>query len=320
MTIKFWGVRGSLPTPITSAQIQSKISAVVQRITEDDIKSQDSRERFIASLPQWLLGTTGGNTACVELKGRCGTEVILDAGSGLRSMSFEGERPKDNHYNLMFSHFHWDHIQGLPFFAPIFDGKSTFDCYSARPDAREVLRAQMKSPYFPVDFDVVDKRMQFHTVKGGEPFKVGEFDVVSCAMEHPGGSTAYSFVESGGDKKKFVFATDVELSGVAAKDGSALTDEDKKAVFDGAACVVLDSQYTISEAYEKGGWGHSAFCYAVDFAAKWNIKDIYLFHHEPSYDDKKLHSILDTALWYAKYIERADVNVYLAREGLEVTI
>lgn len=334
MIIKFLGVRGSLPTPITSEQIQSKISAVVQRITAVDVKTQDTRERFLASLPKWLFGTIGGNTACVQLKGKDGTCVILDAGSGLRSLSSGEETPNCDHYNLLFSHFHWDHIQGLPFFAPIFDGKTTFDCYSTNPDARDLLAKQMKSPYFPVDFDVVDKRMAFHTVKAGEAFQVGEFDVHCCEMKHPGGSTAYSFEEKGDigkENKKFVFATDVELSNTekspqytpledSENASSSGAEQVQSSVFENASCIVLDSQYTVSEAYKKGGWGHSAFCYAVDFAAKWNIKSLYLFHHEPSYDDKKLHNILDTARWYAKYIEHSNIDVHLAREGCKVQI
>lgn len=322
MTVKFWGVRGSLPTPVTSFQIQSKISAVVQRITPDDLVSPDDRERFMASLPEYMLGTTGGNTACVELTGQKGTKIILDAGSGIRALGKEGGKSADNHYNIILSHLHWDHIQGFPFFDPLFDGRTTIDCYSTNEAAESALRAQMSEPCFPVKFDTVADRITFHTIKAGSAFEAGEFDVHCCMMEHPGGSTAYSFTErdgagESGAPKKFVYATDVELRVAQADE----TDESaKEAVFSGADCVVLDSQYTVAEAYKKGGWGHSAFCYAVDFAAKWDIKSLYLFHHEPTYNDKKLYNILETARWYAQYIERSDVKVYLAREGLAFQI
>ena len=106
----FWGVRGSIPTPLTPQQIQTKITAVVQRITQKDIASEDARERFIASLPEWLYGTTGGNTPCVEVKTANGTEIVLDAGSGIRVLGKTGVKPADNHYNLLLSHFHWDHL------------------------------------------------------------------------------------------------------------------------------------------------------------------------------------------------------------------
>ena len=91
-------------------------------------------------------------------------------------------------------------------------------------------------------------------------------------------------------------------------------------VFKDADCIVLDSQYTVEEASRKQNWGHSAFCYAVDFAIHWGIKKLYLFHHEPTYDDKKLNSILQAARWYAQYIEHSDVEIYLAKESQEIIL
>ncbi|MCR5401428.1 MAG: hypothetical protein K6E78_07500 [Treponema sp.] len=84
--------------------------------------------------------------------------------------------------------------------------------------------------------------------------------------------------------------------------------------------LVLDSQYTVEESYKKVNWGHSAFCSAIDFAVKWNVKTLYLFHHEPVYDDKKLDSILTAARWYAKYIVHSDLKVFLSCEGLEFEV
>ena len=91
-------------------------------------------------------------------------------------------------------------------------------------------------------------------------------------------------------------------------------------VFKNADCIILDSQYTVEEANRKQNWGHSAFCNAVDFAIHWGIKKLYLFHHEPTYDDKKLNSILQAARWYAQYIEHSDVQIYLAKEAQEINL
>ena len=104
MLIRFWGVRGSLPTPITPQQIQSKIMAAIQRITPDDIVNEDARAKFISSLPSWIFGTTGGNTPCVQVQVD-DTELIFDAGPGIRVLGKSQFLPKDNHYNLFFSHF-----------------------------------------------------------------------------------------------------------------------------------------------------------------------------------------------------------------------
>lgn len=312
MNIHFWGVRGSIPTPLTPQQIQAKITAVIQRVTPKDIESPDARERFLANLPSWLFGTTGGNTPCVELKGSDGEEVVLDAGSGIRVFGKKGIQPKDHHYNLFLSHFHWDHLQGLPFFDFAYNPASVFDVYSAFPAAKKLLQQQMKRPYYPVPFEAFTKNFNFHTVKPGESFKVGNMTVNCCKMSHPGNSYTYSFEENG---KRFVYATDVELS---QKDFEETPEH--TAVFRNADCIVLDSQYTVAEAYQKENWGHSAFCYAIDFAVHWNIKHVYLFHHEPTYDDKKLNSILLAARWYCEYIEHTEVKIDLAKEGMDLTV
>ncbi|MCK9169202.1 MAG: MBL fold metallo-hydrolase [Treponema sp.] len=312
MKISFWGVRGSIPSPLTPMQIQAKITAVVQRITQKDIESQDSRERFIMTLPAWLYGTTGGNTPCVEVKSDDGTEIVLDAGSGLRVMGKHGNKPADNHYNLLLSHFHWDHLQGLPFFDAAYNQETTIDIYSVFPAAKRLLRDQMKRPYFPVSFDTFTKKINFHTISPAESFSIGNLKINCCKMSHPGNSYSYALTENG---KKFVYATDVELSQRDFDRTSA-----RAAVFENADCVVLDSQYTVAEAYQKENWGHSAFCYAIDFAVHWNIKSVFLFHHEPMYDDKKLNSILLAARWYAEYIEHAEIKIYLATETSEIQL
>lgn len=312
MKIHFWGVRGSTPTPITPQQVQSKIMAVVQRITPRDIASADAREKFVANLPDWLFGTVGGNTPCVEISDDEGTEIVLDAGSGLRVMGKLGHKPASKTYNVFFSHFHWDHIQGLPFFDAAYDPSVTLEIYSAFPAAERILKRQMYRPYFPVPFEAFTKNFHFHQVKMGEVFNVGNFEVCACKMSHPGKSYSYAFKQKG---RHFVYATDVELS---QKD--FLRTPAHVAVFENADAIVLDSQYTVAEAYQKENWGHSAFCYAIDFAIHWNIKNIYLFHHEPTYDDKKLNSILKAARWYAQYVEHTDLSIHLAKEGREIIL
>ncbi len=312
MKVRFWGVRGSIPTPVSPEQIQAKINAVVQRIKPEDLESADSRERFLAGLPAWLYGTVGGNTPCVQLVTKDGKEMILDAGSGIRELGKKAVLPKDMHYDIFFSHFHWDHIQGLPFFDAAYNPEVSFDFYSPVEDAREILSNQMQKSYYPVGFDSFTRKIDFHYVHPGTGFSVSGLSVNSCRLKHPGDSYAYSFIEDG---KKFVYATDVELI-----DFTQIEDENVHKVFYGADAVVLDSQYTIEEAFRKENWGHSAFCYAIDFAAKMNIKSVYLFHHEPTYNDKKINSLLQAAKWYSDYISHSRISIHLAVEGLEFEV
>ena len=312
MKVRFWGVRGSLPSPITPQQVRNKITAVIQRITVKDLESSDSREKFISNLPEWIYGSVGGNTPCVTLKTDEGTQIVLDAGSGIRVFGNSADLPSDNHYYLFLSHFHWDHIQGLPFFSPVYNPSSIIDIYSHDSNAEQFLRTQQNQPFFPVDFNSFTKNINFHTIRENSPLLLKDIKVFTCKMNHPGGSNSYAFVQNG---KKFVYATDVELS----QDDFAPT-EALESVFRHADVLILDSQYTVEEAYKKEHWGHSAFCYAVDFAVHWGVKRLYLYHHEPAYDDKKLNSILQSARWYAKFVCHSEIKVYLAMENQEFEV
>ena len=154
--------------------------------------------------------------------------------------------------------------------------------------------------------------MKFNLVKEDEEFQIDGIKINSHKMRHPGESYAFSFEYNG---KKFVYATDVELKSTDYQGSN-----EGESVFRNADVIVIDSQYTVEEVYRKENWGHSSFCYAIDFAVYWNIKIVYLFHHEPAYDDKKLNSILEAARWYAQYINHSDIEIYLAKESQEIVL
>lgn len=310
MKIRFWGVRGSIPTPLTPQQIQSKIMAAVQRISIDDLKNSESRAKFVSSLPSWIFGTTGGNTACVELIHN-NTDIILDAGTGLRVLGKSKKCPQK--YHLFLTHFHWDHINGFPFFDHAFNPNLEIQIYSHLKDAKTYFYNQMTEPYSPPSVATsITKKIFFNLLQEGKEFYIDGIKVNSHKMRHPGDSYSLSFEVDG---KKFVYATDVELK---STDFSSKTDGQE--VFRDADAIVIDSQYTVEEVYRKENWGHSAFCYVIDFAIFWNIKKVYLFHHEPTYDDRKLDSILQAARWYAQYIGHSDIHIEMAKESLEVEL
>ena len=307
MNVHFWGVRGSIPTPLSSQQVRTKLIAALQRIKQEDILSDESKEKFVASLPWWISGTVGGNTPCVELTLKSGEKIVFDAGSGMRAMGKYSSAPTDNHYHLFMSHFHWDHIQGLPFFDSAYNPNIIFEVYSPFENMKEYLAKQMAAPFYPVDFSAIEKHFRFHVIKPGEILEIGSAEISCIKMAHPGDSYSYSVVEDG---KKFVYATDIELG---SKD--FVHTAERSAIFENADVMLIDSQYTVEEALRKENWGHSAFCYAIDFAVAWKIKKMYMFHHEPTYDDRKLNTILESALWYANYVSGDSLDIEIAREG-----
>jgi len=312
MKIHFWGVRGSIPTPTSPARVKSKISAIVEQINPEDLESAESRERFLAGLPPWLFGTVGGNSPCVSLTFDNQTDcIVFDCGSGLREMGLESSITKKiNHYHVFLSHFHWDHIQGLPFFNPAYNPANSVDFYSPVGNLEKTLCAQMTYPYFPVSLDVMGAKKTYHYME--KDFNVCGCVISSKKMNHPGDSYAYCVNENG---KRLIYATDTELTS-----GDFLKNDENTAFFKDADMIIIDCQYTLGEAIEKYNWGHSAFSLAVDFAANWGIKRMVMFHHDPTYDDQKLYGILQSARWYIERMNLKGIELTLAYEGLEISI
>ena len=313
MFIKFWGVRGSIPTPITPGQLESKMAAVIQRIKPEDLENERTRERFLANLPESLLNTVGGNTTCVEILLKDGTRIIIDAGTGLRELGLELMRRRETGktFHIFFTHYHWDHLQGLPFFDPAYIPGNSLKLYSPVKKLDYYLQEQMKIPYFPVTMEVMNARKEFIHLEGNS-MNIGSARISWKSMKHPGGSFAYKIEEEG---KSFIFSTDTEL-----REKDFEKNEENRRFFSGVDTIVLDSQYTLDEAIEKYDWGHSSYSLAVDFAAAWGIKRLGLFHHEPKYDDNKIYSILNSAKWYLSHLENSNIQVFLTVEGLELQL
>lgn len=244
----------------------------------------------------------GGNTSCVEVRAQ-GERLILDGGTGLRALGDTLGAPA--RATLLFSHVHWDHIQGVPFFGPAFHPGSELTLVGATRggvDLRAALARQMTPPTFPIGLDALRARLRFQEAVSGEPFEVGPFRVTPADLHHPDGVIAWR-VEA--DGRALVYATDTEH-------GDTL-DPRLLRLAEGADLLVHDAQYTDAEYPNRRGWGHSTWSQAVEAARSAFARRLALFHHDPRREDDALAVIEDRA-------RALFAGAFAAREGLAVAL
>jgi phosphoribosyl 1,2-cyclic phosphodiesterase len=282
MLVRFWGTRGSIATP------------------------GQGTIRY------------GGNTSCVEITSDAGDIILIDAGTGAHALGkalTEQGRARRGH--ILISHTHWDHIQGLPFFAPLFAAGNEWHIYGPRAlsqSLRDVLAGQMDYAYFPVALNAFAANVQFHeVVEGG--FAIGDVRVTTQYLNHPALTVGYRLEADGAS---VVYASDHEPHSPHAGEGRADEAESGDLAhvefLRDADLVIHDAQYTASEYPGKLGWGHSTIEYAVDVAVAANVRQLALYHHDPARTDEAVDKLIEAARQRAASLG-ADLIVTGAAEG-----
>lgn len=271
MHVKFWGVRGSIATP-----------------SADHMKY-------------------GGNTSCVEvvINDRI---IILDAGTGVRLLGECLTRRGIKDYLFLQSHTHWDHINGFPFFSPIYredvNIKVMAGHLSQLGGIKKVLSSQMCQPTFPVPFAELAANLSFEDFTSGDSFSLGDGIFVRTApMKHPDGGTGYRIDFEG---TSLCYVTDTEHV-------IGLPDKDILELIDGADLVIYDATYTDEEYPKFKGWGHSTWQEGVRLCKAAGVGQLAIFHHDPSHDDAFMDGV-------AREARKAWPNAFVAREGMSVEI
>jgi phosphoribosyl 1,2-cyclic phosphodiesterase len=296
--LKLWGVRGSLPVP------------------------GPTTVRY------------GGNTSCVEVRAD-GEIIVLDAGTGIRGLGLALEKelgPQTIKLTLLITHTHWDHIQGLPFFSPVYNPNNLIRILGyegARAGFSSILASQMETPFFPVSLRQVPSHLAIEELKEME-FHVGKVKVQAKFANHPGICAGYRLFTSAGS---IAYMPDNEpyeslKLQVAQKNG---IDSDEARNFAGVErdkmveflrdcdVAILDAQYTDEEYKQHVGWGHSPLSSVVLLALDANVKRVLLFHHDPSHDDDMIDRMIEQA---RSLIAKSGKTMVIegAREGAEIML
>jgi len=273
MRVRFWGVRGSTPTP------------------------QAENLRY------------GGNTSCVEV--RVDNQLfIFDCGTGLRVLGHQLARQFGNtpiYAHIFVSHYHWDHIQGIPFFSPLYDNRDNhflFHSSSRVRSLQNVLEEQMAAPYFPVNMNEMKAHREFHNIEEGQVTLDNGLSMQAAWLNHPQGCMGFRLESKDGI---LVYATDNEP-------GNADFDRTVRKLAEGADILIYDSQY-LPEEYEarKRGWGHSHWREGVNIVMESGAKELTLFHHDPGHTDTCIDSVVKEARNYYP-------RVRAAAEGVELNL
>ncbi len=267
----------------------------------------------------------GGNTSCVEIRSDAGTLIVVDCGTGAHALGAKvleqsGGEPMEGH--LLISHTHWDHIQGLPFFAPLFEPNHSWHIYAPRGLASsviETLAGQMQYAYFPITLDQLAARVHYHDLVDGT-FDIGDVSVTTHYLNHPALTLGYRLRADGAT---VVYAADHEPHNRDLAGGGDLRssrhDLDHLRFLQDADLVVHDAQYLAAEYTAKAGWGHSTVEYVVDAAEQARVARLALYHHDPSRDDDAVDGLVELARARAD-AAGFDGEVFAAEEGMEIEL
>lgn len=295
MKFRFWGVRGSIPSP---------------------------GRRTVRY---------GGNTTCIEVCTDDGTLIILDGGTGIFPLAQNLPARLPVKANIFITHSHWDHIHGLPFFTPLFVRGSLVRLHGA-PDPvtgngiEHVMGVQLQNSYFPVSETQMAATIEYCTLTPGAPVQVGDAEVGNVVMNHPVTNLGYRITCNG---KSVFFTGDHEQFGNEYPGDDprhapqqAWIEQRERAIdlaMDRVDALIMDCSYTIEEYPAKRGWGHGTFDAALDTAKRVGARTLYCTHHEPTRSDDELEAAFAAALARHSPLPPG-LDAVLAYEGLEVTI
>ncbi|MGE0764156.1 MAG: MBL fold metallo-hydrolase [Bdellovibrionales bacterium] len=324
MKVHLWGIRGSLPAPHTPAQLEERLLQTLEEFVAYQSKGGKSVKEFLNSLPHSRKGGFGGHTACIQVT-TPKANVIIDGGSGLRRLGEQlvmgpcGLGRGEVH--ILFTHFHWDHLIGLPFFLPMFIPGNQIHMYAVQEDLPDHVRSMFEKPRFPVPFDQLGAKIHFHRLSPRQKVQLRDIEYTPYELDHPDPCWGYRFEH---DKKVLAYCVDSECIRMSASElGPDLP------LYQNVDAMIFDAQYSFVEATERINWGHASAPIGLDLAMREKVKRVFFIHHDPAASDGKIAKIEGQTREYYQAIVRSlkeqnepvhEVDWCFAREGMVIEV
>lgn len=324
LRVKLWGVRGSIPTPKTTIEERNQRSQLLKDFADSDFYKKKDIDGFMAKRYPNGLYSYGGNTACIELNSDK-QQVIVDGGSGIRELGYkimrEKKKGEKKEIHILFTHFHWDHLVGLPFFIPFYLPDFTIHLHAVQDELEYIIRTVFKKPFFPVPFEELGAKIVFHKLPERKKCKIGDIEFTPYELDHPDPCWGYRFEYK---KKVFSYCVDTECHRISAEElGPDLP------LYQGVDVLLFDAQYAFDEYMEKVNWGHSSSHIGLEIALRENIPRVFFLHHDPEASDEDIDCLaLQTQMFYDFLIEQnqgkkgklPEIDWCFAQEGTEIII
>ncbi len=285
MKVKMWGARGSLPSSPSPAAIHKRIAQALELFLDRGNAKKEDIQPFLNSLPSHQVGGYGGNTPCIEVK-TCQPDqsLIIDGGSGIRTLGYElmagpcGKGTGEVH--ILFTHFHWDHLLGLPFFTPMFIPGNKIHVYAVQPDLPDIFRTVFRKPYFPLNLEQIGATIVYHRLEPRKTVEFWDMKVTPYQLDHPDPCWGYR-IERGG--RSVAHCVDTECTRMSREEmGPDLP------LYQNLDLMIFDAQYTLMETIEKVNWGHAAASLGFAIALREGEYKVVFMHHDPASSDEKI--------------------------------
>lgn len=322
--VKYWGVRGSLPTSLTPEAWAHEFEVLLRGFFKAGFSKAEQVGDYLKTMTLTEVGGFGTATTCAEVSTADG-QIIIDGGSGIKNLSdkmMSGPAAKGKaNIHIFLTHFHWDHLIGLPFFAPLFITGNRINFYAVQPDLEYIIRMKFKKPTFPVPFEALPSTIKFHTLEPRKQVKVAGMNVTPYQLDHPDPCWGFR-IEHGG----LVYAHCVDTEGTRSTPEALGPD---LPLYQNVDLMYFDAQYTLPELAEKANWGHSAAQIGLDIAIREKIKHVIFAHHDPGADTQRIYEQRkETREYYEWRLTTAETNHAsihnvkwrYAHEGLEVEL